>query len=253
LTSNLEFETVHPKHRKASVAVKKALITGITGQCKLAVLADDTVTAGPRKRMRLLSSRDKASQLLGYYEQELHSCIETVIAWQPDVFVNVGCGEGYYAVGLAGRIPAAQSFAYNPDPFSQVACKLARDVNRVGVEVMLGVCTALELRLRTQNAERPFILMDCEGCERELLLDTQYSYPNARIIVECHDFIDRQITSALIDKFSASHQILVIKQGGRNPFGHPLTAGWAENDLWLLVSERRPERMHWLYMEPISR
>jgi GDP-D-mannose dehydratase len=32
LTSNLEFETVHPKHRKASVAVKKALITGITGQ-----------------------------------------------------------------------------------------------------------------------------------------------------------------------------------------------------------------------------
>jgi transposase-like protein len=32
VASNLEFETVHPKHRKASVAVKKALITGITGQ-----------------------------------------------------------------------------------------------------------------------------------------------------------------------------------------------------------------------------
>jgi len=39
---------------------------------------------------------------------------------------------------------------------------------------------------------------------------------------------------------------------GKNPFGHPITADWKEDDLWAVVSEGRPERMHWLYMVPLT-
>jgi hypothetical protein len=219
---------------------------------KLASITDDTITAGPFKNTRLPVSEswgDRGSKLLGFYEQELCPFIEAVIEWKPDVVLNVGCAEGYYAIGMAKRIPGAKSFAYDLDPLAQVACKTAREINQVDL-VVLGLCTDAELRERTEKAERPFMLIDCEGGERELLLSNEYSYPNARIIVECHDFVDRSITSSLVEKFSQTHSIQTIKQAGRNPFCHPITAGWAENDLWLLVSERRPERMHWLYMTP---
>jgi hypothetical protein len=217
---------------------------------KLAFITHNTIIAGPFKGVRLpTSGMDRGSKLLGFYEQELRTSIEAVIEWNPDVVLNVGCAEGYYAIGLATRIPSARCFAYDLDLLAQVACKSARDVNHVDL-VVLGRCTDAELRERSEKAERPFMLIDCEGGERELLLSNEYNYPNARIIVECHDFVDRSITSSLINKFSQTHSIQQIKQEGRNPFCYPLTASWPDNDLWLLVSERRPERMHWLYMTP---
>src|SRR4051795_10844916 len=39
-------------------------------------------------------------KLLGIYERELHGAIEAAIRAQPDVIVNVGAADGYYAVGL---------------------------------------------------------------------------------------------------------------------------------------------------------
>ena len=52
-----------------------------------------------------------APLLLGTYEQELHTDLEREIArlsQMPSCMVaNVGCAEGYYAVGLAGRLPNA--------------------------------------------------------------------------------------------------------------------------------------------------
>src|SRR5262245_39167245 len=108
---------------------------------KLASITDDTITGGPFKGARLsVSSSDRGSQLLGFYEQELHPFIEAVIEWKPDVVVNVGCAEGYYAIGMAKRIPDAKSFAYDLDPLAQIACKTARDINHIDL-VVLGLCT----------------------------------------------------------------------------------------------------------------
>src|SRR5215831_3414954 len=70
-------------------------------------ITDDTITAGPFKGARLpVSWRDRGSKLLGFYEQELHPFIEAVIEWKPDVVVNVGCAEGYYAIGRRSESPA---------------------------------------------------------------------------------------------------------------------------------------------------
>jgi hypothetical protein len=207
---------------------------------------------GPFSGVRLPSAfswGDRGPKLLGCYEQELHPCIEEIIAWQPDVVLNVGCAEGYYAVGLAKRLPAALIIAYDVDHSAREACKEARDINGLKLEI-LGFCTNSELRDRAERAARPFLFIDCEGGERELLLADTYEFPSARLIVECHDFVDRDITSALLAKFSNTHAILRIVQSGRDPFSHPSLAGFSNNDRWTLVSEGRPETMHWLYMTP---
>src|SRR4051794_40351820 len=42
-------------------------------------------------------------KLLGCYERELHGLVEAAVADGYDDIVNIGCAEGYYAVGLARR------------------------------------------------------------------------------------------------------------------------------------------------------
>ena len=57
--------------------------------------------------------------LTGNYEAELHEALEEFIATRPDVVVDVGCAEGYYAVGLALRLPEAHVYAYDIDERGQ--------------------------------------------------------------------------------------------------------------------------------------
>src|SRR5258708_39673128 len=53
---------------------------------------------------------------IGSYEAELHSVVEQLIAGEYREIVNVGCAEGYYAVGLASRIPKVKVLAFDLDP-----------------------------------------------------------------------------------------------------------------------------------------
>src|SRR5262245_45426434 len=43
---------------------------------------------------------------LGSYEAELHPAIEEIISRPYETIIDVGCAEGYYAVGLAATIPS---------------------------------------------------------------------------------------------------------------------------------------------------
>ena len=55
-------------------------------------------------------------KLLGIYERELHGAVEAAVLGQPEVIVNVGAADGYYAVGLARRCPSATVHAFEADP-----------------------------------------------------------------------------------------------------------------------------------------
>lgn len=46
-------------------------------------------------------------KILGIYEQELEPYIEKAIALDFEQIINIGGGEGYYAVGMAVRNPSA--------------------------------------------------------------------------------------------------------------------------------------------------
>src|SRR5947207_6150517 len=54
-----------------------------------------------------------SAKLLGTYEEELHGAFEDMIQGRPRVVVNVGASDGYYAVGLARRLPNATIYAFD--------------------------------------------------------------------------------------------------------------------------------------------
>ena len=62
------------------------------------------------------------SKLVGCYEQPLQPFIEEAIRVAYPIVLNIGCAEGYYAVGMAARMPDTRVDAFDIDPAAQRAC-----------------------------------------------------------------------------------------------------------------------------------
>ncbi len=77
------------------------------------------VLSGPFQGLRYLCSWDNSffsQKILGTYEKELHGLIELICTEAYDLVVDVGAAEGFYACGLAYRMPQARVIAYEASP-----------------------------------------------------------------------------------------------------------------------------------------
>jgi hypothetical protein len=220
---------------------------------KLARLVDNRVQSGPFKGMWLpdLASwgdGDRAPKLLGIYEADLEPAISRARERHPAYVVNVGCAEGYYAVGLARLMPDAAVFAFDISSKAQAICRQAAALNGVGERVTLGGnCTAEILSQALRLPGKALVVVDIEGAERELL--DPALVPELRrcdLIVEMHDFLAPEATEILMERFKDSHDVELIRQGGRDPHVIPELDHWTEAELWLLTDECRPMSMNWL-------
>jgi hypothetical protein len=233
------------------VAVRQRLLE-ISAQ--LAQICSWTVQSGPFRGMRLPSTAtswgdgDLAPKLLGCYEAELHEAIEHAIARKPDVVVNVGCAEGYYAIGLAQRLPDARVYAFDIDPAAQALCAAAGAENGVGDRLIVeGECDGPRLAELAGAGDRVLILMDCEGAELQLLdAKTVSALAGCDVIVECHDFIDRTITPGLTALLGENHDLGSLREGPRDPAQFPVLKSLGSLERWICVCEFRPEVMNWI-------
>jgi hypothetical protein len=190
-------------------------------------------------------SNDVVAKLTGTYELELHDALRAWIAAGPAHVVDVGCAEGYYAVGLARALPGAQVHAYDIDAAARAQTAALAQRNGVAARVQVaGECTPATLR--TLPAERVALLADCEGYERTLL--DPAAAPNlARwdIVVELHEFLDPGIADTIAERFAATHEIALVTETGRAATAPPELAFLEPGVRAKLLDERRPARMRW--------
>ena len=226
-------------------------------ECRTAEIAEyisietqNIVQSGPFKGMILplthsWGTGDIAPKLLGTYECELHPAIEKAIARNPEVVFNVGAAEGYYAVGLARRLPGVQVFAFDKDAKSSEVCMAAQELNGVP-RCAKGAFNNLSWLSGHRNT---LIVMDIEGEELIVLDDTDPYFGNlkyADLIVECHDFKNPSISETLVDRFSSTHDIAFAREGPRNPHAFPILQKLCSLDKSLATSENRPQTMSWI-------
>lgn len=211
------------------------------------------VQSGPFAGMRLPAASswgdgDRVTKLLGLYEANLHPLVERAVARRPAIVINVGCAEGFYAIGLARLLPEATIHAFDLDPAAMRVCRQAALDNGVGERVKVaGECDTETLGRLLATDAHALVFMDCEGAEAALLDPVKApGLAQADILVECHDFVDRSITPTLRRRFGDTHVVETVAQGGRDPHALPQLASWQELDRWLMVDEGRPECMHWL-------
>jgi predicted O-methyltransferase YrrM len=191
-------------------------------------------------------------RLLGTYESELHEPLRSLLAVPPDQVIDVGCAEGYYAVGLARLLADTRIHAHDTDPAARIACARLAEANGVADRVTVG--GPLEAAdFETFGGARTLVILDVEGAEIDLLRpDLAPALKHMAIVVETHDVFRPGALAEIKARFEKTH---VIEQIDEQPkqFAPP---DWLRNlsqlDKLLAVWEWRQQPTPWLVMRPIS-
>lgn len=218
-----------------------------------------TVGAGPFRglsypRSAILHVPGLPTRLAGSYEAELHQAVEELIGTAPPLVVNIGAGEGYYAVGLALRCPQARVIAFEADPYNaRLLRELARR-NGVAERVEIrGTCTVAELAELDPPAGTA-VISDCEGAEAELIDPRRVEWlARTPLLVEVHVSFVPDLAETLEARLRDNHEVESIPIAKRYLEDHEMfwsTPRTSAIQQEMLMSELRPWRTPWLWAVP---
>ena len=211
-------------------------------------LLGTTIPRGPFAGMDYDPSAERwqACKLLGCYEAELNGVVELLISRRPERIVNVGCGEGYYTVGLARRCPWAVVDGYDTDaPALDVLRHLAKrnhveNLGRVG-----GLCTADDLHALA--GRQSLVICDIEGGEVGLFTPAVVaSLATSDVLIEMHDFVVPHATSLVVERFRDTHVFSLVQSvSPRDPRPYRELDGFSEQEVREGLDEDRSATMTW--------
>jgi len=214
------------------------------------------VHTGPFRGVRYLETAysQLGPKLLGTYEQELHRILRSWIERRPARLVNVGSGEGYYAVGFLSRLPTLEVVAFDLSPQARDLMRELASLNDVHARLEVrGSCTPETLAHALESDGDVPILMDVEGAERALLDPS--SVPGLRkleILVELHEFVEPGVTEELTTRFEGTHHVTRVPARERTGRTVPRIPGMSRRDVVLAAFERSAEGQEWLHLRPLA-
>lgn len=214
-------------------------------------LTEGKVASGPFTGMKLDYEAlpvHSAPKFLGTYERELHDAVERMIALAPRYVLNVGCAEGFYAVGFAIRLPDARVFAADADPKAVSATLRNAEINGVAGRVsLIGIIRSGQFH-NYLRADGSLLVMDCEGAEFTLLdpgVDPILLRTNMLVEIY-HEYGN---PGELATKFSETHYIASVDATSRTIADLP---SWLVGRGLLTAADERRGRQSWLVLEPKS-
>ncbi len=196
-----------------------------------------------------------APKLLGTYELELQSVIETIVARAYSRVVDIGAAEGYYAVGIGSRIPSVSVVSFELREAEHSLQRRFAEANGVAGRIQIyGGCSPDLLMRSLQPEERALVICDVEGAEYELLDPLGVpELAKADILVELHPWHHQDIASALRDRFRLTHEIEEIHTRLRRDADCPPTVSLPASQARACMDEDRPGPMSWFWMSACSR
>lgn len=218
------------------------------------------VLSGPFAEMPYLNETVWGSitpKWIGSYEAEIHSVINQIANQPYRRVVNIGCAEGYYAVGLAWRMPEVEVIAFDLDPFAQK--QVARLAAIVGVADRLQIRANCSHRLLKQLiSDQTLLLIDAEGLELELLDPAALpKLARTAILVEVHSsppFSLVAVAEALSLRLAVTHSLSWFSSENREAlishYQHLWMGRIAPERFAEYLDEHRPEQQRWLWALP---
>lgn len=219
------------------------------------------VLHGPFQGLRYPKERSHGStlisKLVGCYESEIQVIVEEFCNTDYAAVLDIGCAEGFYAVGFAQRLSEARVLAIDIEPAALKLCEEMAKLN--GVQERVAYSTALDWAWldRLADDDRALIVSDCEGYELQAF-DAASIDRIARhdVLIETHDFIDPSISRTLRARFDATHfvsEVWSLHDCFRATVcGIPELLEFDLQTRWRIVQEGRPKTMSWLIMRSRS-
>jgi hypothetical protein len=174
--------------------------------------ASPVVLSGPFQGMHYLDETiwgPITPKWAGTYEMELSEIIEELVRRKYSRVLNIGCAEGYYAVGLAMRDPAVEVFAFDTDPISRMQTRRLAQLNDVSDRIHVeGECK--HGRINTLISRKTLLMVDIEGYEVNLLDPVKIPrLMDTDLLIEVHEDtpFTKQATAEeqLTKRLAASH------------------------------------------------
>ncbi|HVU23811.1 MAG TPA: hypothetical protein VHE13_06770 [Opitutus sp.] len=170
------------------------------------------IRGGPYRGMRFLQLRPGSSlapKLIGSYEAEIIPVLDWVRRAGFEQIVNIGSAEGYHAIGLIRDDAGTWVDAFEID--ARRRAELARSAAKNGVAGRVrqhGVATPITVRAVLAGAREPFLLVDIEGGERDVLDPAQVpGLRQAWMLVELHPGLCPDVEPTLQGRFAATHRL----------------------------------------------
>jgi len=220
-------------------------------------LTGNTVVGGPFEGLSYIPSThwgNVAALLLGTYEQEIAPIVTSWLQDGLDTFIDVGCAEGYYAVGIASRLPAASVIAFDSSEQSQAECREMSRLNGVAARVdVRGCCDHSTLNELVELPGRTVLFVDCEGCELDLLRpDRVPGLMRVEMLIELHEFCRAGLTETILNRFRDTH-VTVLITAGTHTVVPAVINHLSEDFVQRALDELRPtvpHRMQWAHLVP---
>jgi hypothetical protein len=199
----------------------------------------------PRSSQGMLIGR-----LLGTYESELHPHFEALVREGLDVVIDVGCAEGYYAVGLARLAPGVTVHAHDIDETARAYCAELAQRNGVAERIRIGG-EFTPADFQAFAGRRVLVLVDAEGAEVDILDPAAApALAEMSIVVETHDVFKPGAEALLVSRFSATHEITRVLPEPKAFDMPPWMRELMDLDLHLAAWEYRLKPTPWLVMRP---
>lgn len=209
---------------------------------------------GPFKGMQYISESNGSAHLpkiLGSYEEPIQEWINNAIKKEYKTIIDIGCAEGYYAVGFGMRMPGTKVIAYEIDDNARKNTKELVELNKQNNIEIRSECTFEELN--NECNENTLIFCDVEGYE-DILLDP-IKVPNLSLvdlIIESHDFMIPNLTEKLITRFYDTHSIKIVVDYPFRKNNYHTPSETTDYELSMIIDESRPPAMKFLLLESKS-
>jgi precorrin-6B methylase 2 len=222
------------------------------------IFKEKTVLNGPLKGLKYPGFRSKNSslysKLIGSYEKELHGVFDEIIATLYEQILDVGCAEGYYAVGLALKMPQVTVYAYDIDAEARELTSKMAELNGVAERVKVSNNCDTQTLKNFPFKNRSLIICDSEGYEKQLFTkECLANLSKTDLLIETHDFMDITISTGLEELFSKSHDLKIIQSVGdvikAKTYQYPELKGMDIKTKYRIFEEGRNFTDEWLYLK----
>jgi hypothetical protein len=218
------------------------------------------IVSGPFKGLRYVERSIGSmygAKLLGTYEKELESVIGQIIARGYPLVIDIGAAEGYYAVGLAMRMPpTTRIVAFEAQTEQHSVLRALAQKNGVQDRITLhgyGTPQLLRDELAKAAGGKALIICDVEGFEEELLDPSAVpALQHADVLVELHEFMRPGISPKIRQRFAKTHRITEIHARQRTMDDWPAGVALDPSLRLMAMHEGRPEGMRWFWMEALT-
>jgi ribosomal protein L11 methyltransferase PrmA len=185
-------------------------------------------------------------KVVGSYESPIHHWIIDAINQNYEKILNVGCGEGYYAIGFSLKSTASRVYAYDIDKQARQNVATLAQLNGTADRVHIrDLCTKEELQREITN--NTLIFCDIEGGELDLFRpDLTPGLSRADLIIEMHDFCCPGVTEILVRRFLPSHRIEITYHCAKYANEFPVLETIPIKVQAFLLEEARPLTQSWM-------